>query len=206
LNPGTDTTLVKVGATMTVALVCDDDHPVARERLTRVLRNVDGIRRTESVATDELVSRYSHQPSDMVFVGVPQATRAGVDAARMLTAAHPHADVIMFGSPEDTAGIAAAIAAGAAGFLRWDHPGVARAVTTTVNADTSGHTSDVLLTERELHILTRMSQGTTNSGIARELFLSEDTIKAHAKLMFRKLGVHDRAAAVLQGFRHRLVH
>lgn len=61
------------------------------------------------------------------------------------------------------------------------------------------------LTERELQILTRMSQGNTNSGIARELSLSEDTIKTHAGQMFGELGVNDKATAVLQGLRHRLV-
>jgi DNA-binding NarL/FixJ family response regulator len=50
-----------------------------------------------------------------------------------------------------------------------------------------------------------MSQGKSNSQIGRDLYLSEDTIKTHARRLFRKLGVHDRAQAVALGFRRGLV-
>ena len=61
------------------------------------------------------------------------------------------------------------------------------------------------LTERELQVLTGMSQGKSNGQIGRELYLSEDTIKTHARRLFRKLGVNDRAQAVALGFRRGLV-
>ena len=61
------------------------------------------------------------------------------------------------------------------------------------------------LTERELQVLTGMSQGKSNGQIGRELYLSEDTIKTHARRLFRKLGVNDRAQAVAHGFRRGLV-
>jgi DNA-binding NarL/FixJ family response regulator len=61
------------------------------------------------------------------------------------------------------------------------------------------------LTERELQVMLGMSQGKSNGQIARELFLSEDTIKTHARRLFRKLGVKDRAEAVAHGFRQGLV-
>ena len=57
------------------------------------------------------------------------------------------------------------------------------------------------LTERELQVLTGMSQGKSNAQIGRELYLSEDTIKTHARRLFRKLGAKDRAEAVATGFR-----
>jgi DNA-binding NarL/FixJ family response regulator len=50
-----------------------------------------------------------------------------------------------------------------------------------------------------------MSQGKTNGQIGRELYLSEDTIKTHARRLFRKLNVKDRAQAVAHGFRQGLV-
>ena len=50
-----------------------------------------------------------------------------------------------------------------------------------------------------------MSQGLSNSQIGRELFLSEDTIKTHARRLYRKLEVSDRAQAVALGFRRGLV-
>jgi len=57
------------------------------------------------------------------------------------------------------------------------------------------------LTGRELQVLERMSQGRSNSEIGQDLFLSEDTIKTHARRLFRKLEVNDRAHAVAEGFR-----
>lgn len=61
------------------------------------------------------------------------------------------------------------------------------------------------LTERELQVLRGMCEGKSNGQIGRELFLSEDTVKTHARRLFRKLGVSDRAHAVASGFRQGLV-
>jgi DNA-binding NarL/FixJ family response regulator len=61
------------------------------------------------------------------------------------------------------------------------------------------------LTQRELQVLTGMAGGMSNAQIGRELFLSEDTIKTHARRLFRKLDVGDRAQAVAAGFRHGFV-
>ena len=55
------------------------------------------------------------------------------------------------------------------------------------------------LTEREMQVLRGMSQGQSNGEIGRELFLSEDTVKTHARRLFRKLGARDRAQAVALG-------
>ncbi|MPR00239.1 response regulator [Modestobacter sp. I12A-02628] len=57
------------------------------------------------------------------------------------------------------------------------------------------------LSAREMQVLTGMSQGKSNAQIGRELYLSEDTIKTHARRLFRKLGAKDRAEAVATGFR-----
>ena len=57
------------------------------------------------------------------------------------------------------------------------------------------------LSVREMQVLTGMSQGKSNAQIGRELYLSEDTIKTHARRLFRKLGAKDRAEAVATGFR-----
>jgi DNA-binding NarL/FixJ family response regulator len=46
-----------------------------------------------------------------------------------------------------------------------------------------------------------MSRGRSNAEIGRDLFLSEDTVKTHARRLFRKLGAADRAQAVAVGFR-----
>jgi DNA-binding NarL/FixJ family response regulator len=62
-----------------------------------------------------------------------------------------------------------------------------------------------VLTERELQVLHGMADGKSNAEIGRDLFVSEDTVKSHARRLFRKLGARDRAHAVASGFRSGLV-
>lgn len=66
-------------------------------------------------------------------------------------------------------------------------------------------TRRLMLTERELQVLRGMADGKSNAEIGRELFVSEDTVKTHARRLFRKLGARDRAHAVAAGFRAGLV-
>jgi len=61
------------------------------------------------------------------------------------------------------------------------------------------------LTAREIQVLEGMSHGRSNAEIGRDLFLSEDTVKTHARRLFKKLGASDRAHAVALGFRWGLV-
>ncbi|THV27117.1 helix-turn-helix transcriptional regulator [Glycomyces paridis] len=61
------------------------------------------------------------------------------------------------------------------------------------------------LTARELEVLRAMSDGLGNAEIGRLLFLSEDTVKTHARRLYRKLGARDRAHAVATAFRTGLI-
>jgi DNA-binding NarL/FixJ family response regulator len=72
---------------------------------------------------------------------------------------------------------------------------------TTVRSTVREAAPAVALSMREMQVLTGMSQGKSNAQIGRELYLSEDTIKTHARRLFRKLGAKDRAEAVAIGFR-----
>jgi DNA-binding NarL/FixJ family response regulator len=63
----------------------------------------------------------------------------------------------------------------------------------------------ITLTERELQVLRGMAEGKSNAEIGRELFVSEDTVKTHARRLFRKLGARDRAHAVAAAFRAGIV-
>jgi DNA-binding NarL/FixJ family response regulator len=203
---------VQKGAPVTTVLICDDRRSV-REGLTRVMSAVPGVHRIDCVAHgDELLTRFSRQTVDVVLVGTQRAVPTGVEATRRLVAAHPQANVIVFGAPDDSGSIAAAIAGGARGYLRWDasRPELVAALahtlaSTSVPAPRTPADSGVQLTERELQVLRGMAQGKSNGQIGRELYLSEDTVKTHARRLFRKLGVRDRAQAVAHGFRRGLV-
>lgn len=72
-------------------------------------------------------------------------------------------------------------------------------------APTSGAIAGVPLTKREIEVLVGMSNGRSNAQIGAELYLSEDTVKTHARRLFRKLGANDRAQAVAIGLRRGLI-
>lgn len=56
------------------------------------------------------------------------------------------------------------------------------------------------MTERELEVLDLMSRGLSNVEIGRKLYLAQDTVKTHARRLFKRLGARDRAHAVRLGF------
>jgi DNA-binding NarL/FixJ family response regulator len=115
----------------------------------------------------------------------------------------------MLSGSDDRDEVAEAIASGARGFLVHDVSyeevcaTVANALAFVGGLGAAVPTPE--LTEREQQVLEGMSQGKSNGEIGRQLYLSEDTVKTHARRLFRKLGVNDRAQAVALGFRHGLV-
>ncbi|MEV6908401.1 response regulator transcription factor [Amycolatopsis sp. NPDC051071] len=196
---------------MTTILICDDRRNV-REGLARVLLAVPGVNRIDYAADGEgLQTRYTRQPADVVLVGSQRAVASGLETTRLLVSANPEANVLVFGAPDDITTITAAIAGGARGYLRWDasRPEVvaalAHTLATPVPSPRESPDPGVQLTQRELQVLRGMSQGKSNGEIGRELYLAEDTVKTHARRLFSKLSVHDRAQAVAHGFRRGLL-
>jgi DNA-binding NarL/FixJ family response regulator len=116
---------------------------------------------------------------------------------------------------EDADGVARSVSAGARGYVVKDADAqeLTAAVTHGIAGVARGSAFErrpdarriPALTERELQVLTGMSRGGSNGEIGRELFLSEDTVKTHARRLFRKLGAADRAQAVAIGYRAGLV-
>ncbi len=206
---------------MTTVLICDD-HRIVREGLRQFVSGVPGVDKVDTAASgEEVLARYPHEHPDLVLMDVRMPGLGGLEATRRLVQQHPTAKVIMLTAADDRDQVAAAVSHGARGYLLKDvsheelcaavahaldgmdlvEPSLRRALTTR---EANG-VPTVQLTERELQVLTGMSQGKSNSAIGRELFLSEDTVKTHARRLFRKLEVNDRAQAVARGFRRGLV-
>jgi DNA-binding NarL/FixJ family response regulator len=62
-----------------------------------------------------------------------------------------------------------------------------------------------LLTDREHDVLRLMARGATNAEIAEALHVAEATVKTHVGSIFGKLGVRDRAAAIVFAYDHGVV-
>nr|WP_246481138.1 response regulator transcription factor [Amycolatopsis umgeniensis] len=189
-------------------MICDSRGKV-REIVSRVVSGLPGVGQIDGVATtEELLAKYSHQPADLVLVGLERTAPTGVEVVRRLVEAHRRANVLVFGIANDPLVVASAIIGGARGYLRWDTvwPEVAAALADTLSSISvptprQPASLGVQLTSRELQVLTGMSQGKRNGEIGRELHLAEDTVKTHAQRLFKKLGAQDRAQAVAYGFR-----
>ena len=113
------------------------------------------------------------------------------------------------GADSDGSPVGEAVAAGGgrelpAGGGRDTLDGAVAGVATPGTATVEG-VRRLALTERELQVLRGMADGKSNAEIGRELFVSEDTVKTHARRLFRKLGARDRAHAVAAAFRAGLV-
>lgn len=61
------------------------------------------------------------------------------------------------------------------------------------------------LTKRELEVLTLITQGLSNDEIARELYVTGNTVKSFVRGAYRKIGVTRRPQAVIWGFQHGLM-
>lgn len=198
---------------MTTVLVCDD-APAARESVRRALSGLSEIERVTAAGSgEEVLARYPLERPDVVLLDVRMPGIGGVETAKRLVASHPDASIVMLTMGEDVAGVAMAIENGARGYIAKDASVEELASTMTLvlasNAELPGQRGDInrpggrppVLTEREQQVLDGMSRGRSNAEIGRELFLSEDTVKTHARRLFRKVGASDRAQAVAFGFR-----
>ena len=205
---------------MTYVVVCDPPSRL-RDALAQRICEVPGVDRIEIV--DDVASMANllagPVPEVVLLASQPADVRPSV-AVRYVRAHAPAARILVLTMGTDPDDVVAGIAAGAVGYLARDAvlPEVAAALAMipptrrSAGSGQSGQAGDAVsdepfvnLTDRELQVLEGMSRGRSNSEIGDDLFLSEDTIKTHARRLFRKMRVRDRAHAVAEGFRRGLL-
>lgn len=194
-----------------------DDHPVVRDGLRGV---IDGEPDLEVVGEAghgaEALARIRATPADVVLMDLRMPEMGGVEAIAALRRAAPAARVVVLTTFDTDRDVLPAIEAGATGYLLKDTPRdeLLRAVRAAHRGDAvlSPAVAGKLmgrvrapvaeaLSARELEVLTLVAAGSTNRDAARQLFISEATVKTHLLHIYAKLDVRDRASAVAAGYR-----
>lgn len=203
-----------------------DDHPVVRAGLRAMLTEFDGISIAAEAADGgaaiaELARlRALGEAVDVVLMDLQMgAGMDGVSATaeiRKLATAPP---VLILTTYDTDADILAAVEAGASGYMLKDAPpeqirqavfaasagGTVlgpRAAALLMNRISNPGTS---LTPREVQLLELLATGLSNRAIAKELFISEATVKTHLVHIYGKLGVDNRTAAIAAATQRRII-
>lgn len=207
-----------------VRVVVGDDHPLFRDGVVRALLSSGEI---EVVAeaddgTEALAAIKEHQPA----VALLDYRMPGLDGAQVAAAVvrdELPTRVLLISAHDDSAIVYHAIQEGAAGFLPKEStraeivaavlncargrdvlsPGLAAGLAGEIRrrAEPAGP----VLSPREREVLNLIAKGSSIPAIAAELFLAPSTVKTHVQRLYEKLGVSDRAAAVAEAMRRKLL-
>jgi NarL family two-component system response regulator LiaR len=197
-----------------IRVLIADDHAVVRQGLRTFLDLQDDIEVVAEAGdgAEALAAAEQHAP-DVVLIDLVMPNVDGIEAIRGMRELMPETRAIVLSSFIDDEKLLPAVRAGAAGYLLKDvepqqlvdairtvhgggallHPKVASRLLEEIATDP--------LTPREREVLALIGRGMANKVIARELSLSEKTVKAHVSSILAKLGVADRTQAALYAVR-----
>jgi len=205
----------------TIRLLIVDDHPIVRDGLRGAFTGSPEFEVVgEARDGAEAVARATALRPDVVLMDLRMPGVDGVEAIRRLHREAPAVRVLVLTTFDTDSDVLPAIEAGATGYLLKDAPveDLLRAVRAaakgeavlapTVAGRLMGKVREPapsVLSQRELQVLKLIADGATNREAAAKLFISEASIKTHLLHIYEKLGVRDRAAAVVEAFRRGLV-
>ncbi len=194
-----------------------DDHEVVREGLRSLLRRREELAvvgEADSVAS--AIEEARKTEPDVVIMDVRLPDGSGVEACREIRAERPDTKVLMLTSYADEEAVFASIMAGAVGYLLKQtstrtlieaieramkgesllDPAVTQRVLERVRSGKQDEDEELaLLSEQERKILDLIAEGKTNKEIAKEIFLSDKTVKNYVSSILSKLSLRRRSEA-----------
>jgi DNA-binding NarL/FixJ family response regulator len=214
-----------------VRLLLVDDHQVVLEGLASMLASQSARVVIQDATTDaeEALRLASRRQPDVVLLDVRLKGASGLDLCQELVRRHPGLKVVFFTVYDDEQYLFQALRVGASGFLlktttgpeladNLDRvmegdvaidPALAGRVAMTAARLQSGEFwpgARLGLTQRESEVLGLMVRGLSNRAIALRLSIGEDTVKTHARGVYRKLDVAERSQAVAVALREGIFH
>ena len=208
-----------------------DDHALFRRGLQMVLEQEDDITVVgEAGDGAEAVERAAETMPDIVLMDVRMPKRGGIDACTAIKDVVPSAKIIMLTISDEEADLYDAIKAGAMGYLLKEisieevaaairsvnegqsliSPSMASKLLTEFSSmlkrtDERQQVPTPRLTDREMEVLKLVAKGLNNRDIAKQLFISENTVKNHIRNILEKLQLHSRMEAVVYAVREKLL-
>lgn len=200
-----------------IRVLIADDHLVVRFGLKEMLDDEPGLEFVgEATNGAEAVDLADWKKPDVVLMDLRMPELDGATAIARIKARNPEIQAIVLTTYESDADITKAIENGAIGYMLKDSPReellqaiqnaaegkplLAPSVTARL-MDRMREPAEEALTMREIEILQLVSGGARNKEIAKELWITEITVKTHMTHIFEKLGVTDRTAAVTTALR-----
>jgi DNA-binding NarL/FixJ family response regulator len=192
-----------------------DHHPLWLDKITQVLagESIEVVATTTSLGTATGLVEQFEPDLVVVEVAIEEGETSGLSWLAAISERFPALKVIVLSSSDDPASIEAALAGGASVYVvKRAHPAdVAVAVRQLYDRSlyigrgpgvrlqqalqTSEEREDFGLTKRELEILRLTADGLSNGLIAKQLWVTEQTVKFHLSNIYSKLGVSNRTAA-----------
>lgn len=194
-----------------ITVLVADDHPIVRGGIVALLQSADDIEVVGEATTGlEAVERAIELEPQLVLMDLRMPGIDGDEATARILAAKPGIRVVVLTTYETDTSILSAIEAGASGYLLKAAPQeeilagirsvargeVALAPSIAVMLVNRVKKPSISLSARETEVLGLVAQGHSNPAIAKQLFLSEATVKTHLLHAFEKLEVSDRTRAV----------
>jgi two-component system NarL family response regulator len=216
-----------------IRVLIADDHALFRRGLEMVLDEEDDIDLVGQASDGtEAVAVAGESLPDVVLMDIRMPKISGIEACRATKEVAPSAKIVMLTISDEEEDLFEAIRAGASGYLLKDIPldevaDAVRAVyggqslinpsmagklltefATLAKRDDEERPQEVpapRLTEREMQVLKLVARGMNNRDIAKELFISENTVKNHVRNILEKLQIHSRMEAVMVAVREKLI-
>jgi len=208
-----------------------DDHALFRRGLQMVLEAEPDIDLVGEASDGvEAIERSQELMPDVILMDVRMPKRSGIEAASQIKDLLPHVKILMLTISDEEADLYDAIKAGASGYLLKEIPidEVADAIRSVwagqsrispsmaskllnefaAMSKATGDRSQVpapRLTDREMEVLRLVAKGMNNRDIAKELYISENTVKNHIRNILEKLHLHSRMEAVVYAVREKLL-
>ena len=208
-------------------IIIVDDHVLFREGLASIIRSEPDIEIAGLAGTvREAVEMADIIKPDIILMDFTLPDGTGADASHQILGKHPDSKIVFLTMSEQDEDLFAAIRSGAKGYLlknmqpqklvvalravQQGESALSRSMTMRVmeefsHTKLSEYLEDATLTHREIDVLRALAAGLSNQEIAKQLVISENTVKFHVHSILEKLNLPDRKEAATYARKHGLI-